>query len=282
MGTLTRDTFQRPLDMGDRTDPAVLYARSYLVTRTIVGVLGILLPLIFIIGEAYFLNGGVHVRGSLSGYYHTSMRDVFVGGLCVIGFMLITYMSAQPNTQDFWYSLVAGVAVLGVTFFPTPRPGLPSDAPKCGSTPMPDGCSPVQQQFGEMTVGWVHFTCAAIFILCLARISFLFAHREERYEPSAVTAMFHRLCGWVIVAAVVWAAVGSLLHLTLGRLTALYLGEVAAVWAFGASWLVKGSDLWATLGAGRRGQSAADAPLTTPPVPADERGRAPGRVEPAG
>jgi len=252
MGTLTRDTFQRPADLGDRADAAVLYARSYLLIRTVVGVLGILLPLIFIIGEAYFLRGGVHVRGSLSGYYHTSMRDVFVGGLCVIGFLLITYMSGQTNTQDFWYSLVAGVAVLGVTFFPTGRPGVAPGEPKCGSIPMPDGCSPVQQQFGETLVATIHYSCAAVFILCLARISFLFARREEKYQGAAGTALFHKLCGWAIVAAVVWAVVGGLLRISIGELTALYLGEVIAVWAFGASWLAKGSDLWSTLGPAHR------------------------------
>ena len=108
----------------------------------------------FIIGEAYFLRG-VHVRGSLSAYYHTSMRDIFVAGLCVTGFLLATYMSGRSD-QDPWYRLVAGVAVLGVVFFPTSRPHLLEDAPRCGITPMPEGCSPIHQQFGETLVAGIH------------------------------------------------------------------------------------------------------------------------------
>lgn len=242
MSGLTEDTFRRPADMSNRSDPAVLYVRSYLLTRTVVGIIGILLPLIFIVGEAYFLKGGVHVRGSISAYYHTSMRDIFVGGLCVIGFLLITYMSGLTRTWDFWLSLVAGVALILVVFFPTNRPGLSPDAPLCGTTPEPQGCSPVQQQFGEDLVAGIHFTSAIVFILCLAWISFLFARREKKYRSQPM-ARVQRVCGWAIVGAVAWVILGELMEIEIGKLTPLYLGEVISIWAFGVSWLLKGLDL---------------------------------------
>jgi hypothetical protein len=101
----------------------------------VVGFLGVLLPILFIVGETFFLRGGVHVRGSLSAYYHTSMQDIFVGGLSVIGFLLATYMAGEPRTWDFLASLIVGIAVLGVIFFPTSRSGLAVGAPSCGSQP---------------------------------------------------------------------------------------------------------------------------------------------------
>ena len=52
-----------------------------------------------------------------SGYYHTSMQDIFVGGLCVIGFLLATDMAGEFYTVNFWASLIAGVAVLGAWAF---------------------------------------------------------------------------------------------------------------------------------------------------------------------
>jgi hypothetical protein len=88
------------------------------------------------------------------------MRDVFVAGLCVIGFFLITYLSGETKTLDFRLSLLAGVAVLFVVFFPTKRPDLAPDAPLCGVRPMPQGCSPLQQQFGEQLVAGIHFAAA--------------------------------------------------------------------------------------------------------------------------
>src|SRR5438045_295151 len=121
---LTADSFQRPVSADDNADPAVLYVHSYLLIRTSVGIIGILLPIILIIGEAFFLTGSVQVRGSLSAYYHSSMQDIFVGSLCITGLLLITYMAGMPRTWDFWLSLVSGFAVLVVVFFPTWRPGI--------------------------------------------------------------------------------------------------------------------------------------------------------------
>jgi hypothetical protein len=245
---LSKDSFQRPQDMTDRSNPAVLYVLSYLLIRTIVGVIGIVLPIVLIIGESFFLRGGVHVRGSLSAYYHTSMRDFFVASLCVTGFLLATYMSGLTRTWDFWLSLVAGVAVLGVVFLPTSRPGLAHGAARCGTTPEPPGCAAVQQQFGETRVAAIHFTCAIVFILSLAAIAFLFAYREKCYENNAVMAAIQKLCGWVIIVAVLGVIVGGIFKVRLGELTPLYLGEVVSVWAFGVSWLLKGYDLGGTLG----------------------------------
>jgi Protein of unknown function (DUF998) len=243
MLTSPEDTFVRPTDLSDLSDSKVLYARSYLLIRTVVGVIGILLPLVFIVGEAFFLRAGVHVRGSISAYYHTSMRDVFVGGLCVVGLLLVTYMAEQRKRPDWWLSLIAGIAVLGVVFFPTGRPSLPDEAPLCGSTPEPAGCSPVQQWLGEELVATIHFVCAVVFILSLAGICFYFAYRE-RTAGNAGAAWFQRACGGVIVAAVMWAIIGGFMEWDLGELTPLYVGEVASIWAFGASWLTGSRDLW--------------------------------------
>jgi hypothetical protein len=115
---------------------------------------------------------------------------------------------------------------------------------------MPPGCSPVQQKLGETLVAGIHFFCAAVFILCLAGIAFLFAYRETRYEHNAMMANIQKICGWVIIAAVAWVVIGELLELVIWEITPLYLGEVISVWAFGVSWLLKGKDLRGGLGIG--------------------------------
>jgi hypothetical protein len=243
---LSDESFERPLDLSDRDDPRVLYARSYLVNRFLVGVAGMLLPVGLIVAE-FFLDGDLLARGSLSAYYHTSARDLFIGTLCVTGILLITYLAGQPGTKDFWLSFVAGVAVLFVVAFPTTRPGLGPDDPRCGVLPVPDGCAPVQQRFGELPTAIVHYVAAAVFILSLALLCFLFASREQRHLGNLGLARFVRGCGWVIVAAIVWIGVGTWLDLTFWQLTPLYLGEVVAVWAFGLAWLVKSRHLWSSL-----------------------------------
>jgi uncharacterized membrane protein len=244
---LTADTYQRPPNMDDKKDGAVLYVRSYLLIRTAVGLVGILLPIILIIAEAFFLKGSVRIRGSLSAYYHSPMQDIFVGGLCVTGFLLITYMAGMPKTWDFWLSLIAGLAVLVVVFFPTWRSSVHSGPTLCGSDPQPPGCSPVEQALGEAHTATVHSIAAAIFILSLAAISFLFARREKLYNNSAPWMWFHICCGVAILLAVLWVIIGGALKRDIWQLTPLYLGEVVSVWAFGASWLVKGKNLWRML-----------------------------------
>ena len=229
MLNLTTATFPRPTDLRDRTDPAVLYARSYLLIRTVVGAIGVLLPFVLWLVDALVLHGALTARGSLSAYYHSGARDLFVGALCITGCLLLTYLAAQPKTWDYWLSSLAGLAVLGVALLPTSRP------------PAYDGpATPLEQRWGEQNVAHVHAACAAVFILSLAALCFVFADRDRRYGGRP---RLHTACGVAILVAVTWVALGSFVDLSIGWLTSLYLGEVVSVWAFGTSWLVKGFDL---------------------------------------
>src|SRR4051794_2220424 len=80
---------------------ARLYLISYMVIRFSVGFLGFLLPVSLAIGEWLYIRGSFTLRGSLSAYYFTNMRDWFVGTLWVIGVLLMTYMAAQWKQFDF-------------------------------------------------------------------------------------------------------------------------------------------------------------------------------------
>jgi len=224
------------------------YFRSYRVIRTAVGIMGILLPLILVVGEI-FIEGTVQVRGSLSAYYHTSMRDFFVGILCVVGVLLITYLAGQ-RVPAYWVSTVAGFAVLGVAFFPTQRPALPPGAVLCGphASPAPAGCTALQQRLGETLTATIHFSCAGVFILGLAAMSFLFAVTRRKavgLDPGKPRKqVLHYACGSVIVLALVFLAIAYMLgwhHIWI--LTPLYIAEVVSVLAFGISWLAEGASL---------------------------------------
>lgn len=242
---LTAGTYKRPDDMSALDDPRVLYARSYLLIRVVVGGIGFLLPTLLFLLDGAFLEGPVSIRGSLSAYYHTSARDLFVGALCIMGFFLITYMAGQKSTWDYWLSTVAGIAVLGVAFLPTKRPNLLDGAALCGSVgQLPPGCTQFQHAYGETQVAATHFVFAAIFILSLAVLCFVFGQRESRYRKDVARARFHRLCGAAILSAVAWVAVGGLLHIKVFGIEPLYGGEVVSVYSFGLSWLAKAQDLF--------------------------------------
>jgi len=206
-----------------------------------------LLPLALIAGESWARSDGVHVSSSLSSYYHSAMHDVFVASLCIIAVLLVTYLAGQPCTWDCRLSLGAGIALLAVVFFPIGRPGLAPGAPRCGSTPEPSGCSPLDQLLGEARTEQIHLISAAVCFLLLATLSFLFARRERMNGGNLGTAGFHRACGVVILLSVAAAALGSYREFHLGPFPLLFAAETAAVWAFGASWLLAGRELWLRL-----------------------------------
>ncbi|MGY1634118.1 DUF2510 domain-containing protein [Geodermatophilus sp. SYSU D01186] len=251
------DTLPRPRGLSDRSDPAVLYVRSYLLIRTAVGAIGILLPLVLIAGESWVRGGAVHVESSLSSYYHTSMQDVFVGALCIIAVLLATYLAGQPWTWDFWLSLLAGLALLGVVFFPIARPGIPDGAPRCGSTRDLSGCPPLEQLLGDVWTGRLHLIAAGACFVLLAALSFLFARRERARGGNPTAAYAHALCGVVVLLSVAAAGFGNSVAVDLGPLPLLFAAETAAVWAFAASWLLAGRDLWLRLLRPRRGVARA-------------------------
>ena len=139
--------------------------RSHLLMRTVVGLLGILLPIVLVFGDILFLDGGVSARGSLSAYYHSGLRDVFVGALVISGTALATYKFWRKNGENR-LSTVVGVAGIGVALFPA---RLPDD--------LVLRLTPLQRKLGEDEVATVHFVAAAISIVGLGVITYFFGSK---------------------------------------------------------------------------------------------------------
>lgn len=205
------------------------YVRSYLIMRFLVGLLGIAVPVLLVLGEPLLFDDRPFPLGSLSTYYYSGAREVFVGSLFVIGGFLATYKIADHSWENV-ASIVAGLAAATVALFPTGRPGT-------GVPP-----TPLQASLGESVVEHVHYGGGAVFFTSLAVISYLFSRsgpKTGRRSP-AFWRRFHLACCGVIVAALAFA----LLHLMLdwpGK--GLLIAEIVAVWAFGLSWLMKGFEI---------------------------------------
>lgn len=205
------------------------YVRSYRTLRRIVGILGLAVPVLLVVGEPLLFNGQPFPRGSLSAYYYSGAREVFVGALAAIGVFLITYKVAE-RTRENRLSTYAGLAVLIVALFPTGRPG--------DGVPL----TPLQHRFGEQVIEVIHFAAAAIFIAALAVISYYFAQPPPADANVAQTrwSRVHGAAAVVIGASLLLAAVAGI---TSWPDKGLLIAEWVAVWAFGASWLVKGLEL---------------------------------------
>ncbi|WP_372668129.1 DUF998 domain-containing protein [Amycolatopsis kentuckyensis] len=196
--------------------PQSTLVHSYLFLRRAIGLIGLALPVVLIFGKQ--LAQGGDLIGSLSGYYYTDLRDVFVGAMCAVGVFLLAYYG--HDFVDNVASSVAGLGAIGLALFPA--------APDHDVTAW------------DRTSGVLHLTFAAVFFLMLAYFCLrLFPHDGE--QPRG-TGIVYRGCGAVILAALVLIALTSWLRLVPEWHPALWL-ESVAVWAFGVAWLLKGQTL---------------------------------------
>ncbi len=227
--TPVRTTGQRP----SGSDPESLYIRSFLTLRIMVGGIGIALPFLLVLVDRLVLSEHPFFRDSLSAYYYSGMRDVFVGALCAVGMFLIAYKIVEL-TLDNTLSTVAGFAAVTIALFPTNRGGR--------NVPL----TPLQDLLGENVVKYVHYTSAFLFIGLLGALCVCFGLREGRRgaKPGGHTPQFwrafHLTCAGVIGLAVGFVAVATVIG---GLSQALLIGEAVSIWAFGVSWLMKGLEL---------------------------------------
>lgn len=193
---------------------------SYLSLRKAVGWIGILLPFVLVAGHLIIFNGASALT-NMSTYYHTGMRDLFVGAICAIALFLFFYKG-----YDRWDNSAANLAgffALGVAFFPTVKEG-PWD-----------------------WIAWVHFSCAACFLVILALISiFLFTRGEEHLtEMKKKRNQIFRACGIIMLVALASIEVFFLFFDGINSDSRFVLiAETVTLMAFGISWLTKGGTLY--------------------------------------
>jgi hypothetical protein len=220
----------------DPKTPAYAYVRSFLFMRAAVGLLGLALPFVLVLIDGLAFDGHPFPRGSLSAYYYSGMREVFVGMLSAIAVFLITYKITEANLDNA-FSILAGLGAVGVALFPT---GAPANAE----------LTPLQEWWGESLVKGIHYWATGQFIVSAAVISVFFGVRERARAPHGKLPPvfwwgFHWVCAAAIALAVLWIAGTAILG---GPRYSVLIGEVVAVLAFGISWLMKGAELDILLG----------------------------------
>ncbi len=225
------------------------YLRSYLRLRIMVGLMGVALPIVLLLGDA-FLRADIHPqRSSLSAYYHSGMRDAYVSVLLATGVVLLTYKVADRSLSNFATS-VAGLSVMVVAIFPT---GLPVECGAEAPAPMP-GCptlTGLQEHLGEAELASIHRWASIVFIVLMCFMSWIFATQEgkrgkgpnghesqDQRFPPVFWKGFHRACAVAILAVVVFNAFSDVLGFWRGW--ALTFTESVCALAFGLSWCAKG------------------------------------------
>lgn len=211
--------------------------QSYTRVRLALGLLGLALPIILIVGGLYDqprVGADPRVEPTISDFYHTTYRDIFVGSLCAIGVFLISYRGYRRVEgewiNDDWLATIAGLAAFGLAFFPNEGGGEIV-------------VSTFQNWVGTTWAPRLHYGFALIFFLSLAGFCFFKFPRSRRTRRCRIYVW----CGWGIIAALVATAIAVIFKRWVGGaigewVTAnsiIFYLEAIGVWAFAISWIVK-------------------------------------------
>jgi GNAT superfamily N-acetyltransferase len=193
---------------------------SYLALRRAVGWIGIMLPFVLMLGT-FLIFRQKPVLKTISLYYHTGMRDVFVGAICSIALFLFFYKG-----YDKWDNRagnLAGFFAVGVALFPTTGEGH------------------------QNWIGIVHFISAAVFFIILAGISmFLFTRtKPDPTRQKMARNKIYLICGIVMISSLIAILIYfSLFNFEKSASCFVFWAETVALMAFGVSWLTKGGTLY--------------------------------------
>ncbi|HLF04511.1 MAG TPA: DUF998 domain-containing protein [Dehalococcoidia bacterium] len=199
---------------------------SYLGLRKAIGVIGVTLPFVLVIGK--YLIEGPSIQSSISSYYHTAMRDVFVGSLCAMAIFLMSYRGYER--KDDIAGDLACVFAIGVALFPT-KPAA------------------VDVTSLDKVFGFVHFGFAAALFLTLAFFSlYLFPKTAQGMTPTPQKRqrnLVYRICGCIMLGCIALIIIVSPLSRDsqIKQLAPVFWLEAVALVAFGVSWFTKGEGI---------------------------------------
>ena len=158
---------------------------TYHSLRLGIFVIGLLFPAALWLGG---LARGVSLQPSISAYYYTPLRDVFVGVLVAIGLLLYLYKGF--STRENVALNAAGIFAVGVANLPT----VQGDGPR-------------------NTVQTLHVVCAVAFFLCIAYVAIRRSVDTLKFLPTgALERRFrrtYRTLGSLMIAFPAFALVMS-------------------------------------------------------------------------
>ena len=206
---------------------------SFLAVRRAIGALGYFLPVALMV---FAIASGQGLRTSISAYYYSPMREVFVGTLIAQAVFLWSYEGFRPHAgeiiTDWLTARVAAVAAALIALAPTSGPQQP--------------CTLLQCILGPPAAGWLHLLAAGVFFMALAVFCLvLFVRGDTDSAEKRASNRIYRICGWVILVSI--GLIGLLfatgLDQRLAWLRPVFVLETVATFAFATSWAVKGDAL---------------------------------------
>jgi hypothetical protein len=193
---------------------------SYLSLRNAIGWIGILLPFVLMGGMFLFFDGKI-IQKTISQYYHTGMRDVFVGSICAIALFLFFYKGY--NKWENRVATLAGFIAIGIAWSPTTLTGQLDLA------------------------GKIHLICASVFFIILAGFSIFFftMGKSNPTRRKLKRNIIYVACGVVMIVCLVSIVIFFNFFLSDNPdSNFVFWAETVALNAFGVSWITKGGTLY--------------------------------------
>lgn len=211
---------------------------SYYTMRRAIGILGITLPLILVTGSSLFGNCE-EVQRSISTYYYTNMRNLFVGFNCAVAFFLFAYRG--HDWMDNLTGYLGCIFALGLAFLPCTI-----------STPNPPCMVPIPAQ--NPLMGLLHNISAISYLIILIIYS-LFLFPKTHMDMVTGEKMFmgrqkkkrnvvYYICGGMmtmsllLIISYMWILKNR--YPGLEDLNPIFWLESVMLLSFGISWLTKG------------------------------------------
>ncbi len=213
---------------------------SYTKLRAFIGIIGVILPVVAVLGCVVWGDGKYSFQISISHYYYSKMHIVFTGVLCVLGGFLITYKGR--NDWENKLSNFAGACAFGIAACPTEFSGFRTGPGKDNIYLLL--CDDVTPFWGK-----VHFAFAGLLFACFVIFCLHFFQKPDNEYQDTDEIKFKRRrkiytgCGWAIIISIVLIAVFAIWpHMKQGIFKySTFIFETTSLWAFGIAWLVKGS-----------------------------------------
>lgn len=217
-----RDPLVKKGSLSDRATfceaPAAYIVETYFVLRMVIAVGAIALPVALTVWAG--IDPRVEFVDSISAFYYTPARGLFVGTLVAIGVALVAYRGYTRGEN--WLLNAAGTLAIVVALFPTEDPALP----------------------GLNAVSVIHAVAAAAFFALAALSIFFYGQETIGSIPNQDLRRRYRLGYRILVVLVLlFPALALLIAWLMDSTMALFLVETAALYAFATFWIVKTYEL---------------------------------------
>jgi len=217
------------------------FVQTYFALRVALGSVALALPLaLFAVGATL---QGIRLQPSISAYYHSDARDLFVGALFAIGLGLIAYKGF--SRREDWALNIGGVLACCIAFFPMP----PADALGCilGGDPQTylEASALYDRTSAQALAAKLHFPAAISFYVVLGFVMIFCSHhtlhlvppKERRWYLAAYPALGVAFVGSMVAAFVLLKFFYSPAEACRDRW--VFWVEVAGIVPFAAYWFIK-------------------------------------------